>query len=369
MSIARTFRPILAAAALVAATTAALPSRAADPARPPDDGAIRVGTVAVFEDARQARREWNGIVVAVQESSLTAQVPGRIDQIKVKAGERVKAGQELAVIDARESTASQAQAQAQLAQARAAQNGAQAAFERNQRLFEQGFISKASLDDTATQLDAARATVAQALAGVQRQSVASTYLSIRAPYDGLIAELTAEVGEIAQPGRMLIRMLAPEALRVSLRVPTNYVANLGTDSLAVVQPGVQFLRASDAEQWSDPLPLRVMPSADPNSATVEVRIDLPESLSAGLRPGAYIRVATFSPAGTGVFIPASALLDRGELKTVYVASGERFVLRAIRVGPRDGERIEVLAGLAVGEQVAVDPIRAGLLSARPASIR
>ncbi len=331
-----------------------------------ESGELTIKTVAASVEPRQARSVWNGIVVAVQESSLTAQVPGRIDQIKVRAGEQVTANQELAVIDARESTAGMAQAQAILAQARAAKTGVAAAWERNKRLFDQGFISQASLDDSETQLAAANATVAQALAGVRRVSVASTYLSIRAPYDGLIAEVTAEVGEIAQPGRVLIRMLAPEALRVSLRVPTSYATGLSASSRAVVQPGGQFVRQASADQWSEPLPLRVMPSADPGSATVEVRIELPQALGAGLRPGQYLRVATFSPDGEGVFIPHSALLERGELKAVYVVSDNRFILRAVRVGPRAGEHVEILAGLSSGERIASDPVRAGLLGARPA---
>lgn len=328
---------------------------------------LQVPTVPVASELRQARSEWNGIVVAVQESSLTAQVSGRIDQVKVRAGQSVQAGQELAVIDARESTAGVAQARAQLAQARANQSGAQTAYDRNKRLFEKGFISKASLDDSRTQLAAARAAVAQALAGLKRQSVATSYLSIRAPYDGVVAEVLTEVGEIAQPGRVLMRVHSPDALRVSLRVPTAYAAGLGADSRALVQAGATVGRQTTAAQWSEPLALQVMPAADPGSATVEVRIELPQALAQGLRPGAYLRVATSSPAGNGLFIPASALLSRGELKAVYVAGPDRFILRAIRVGPREGDRIEVLAGLKEGERVATDPVRAGLAGATPAA--
>jgi len=330
-----------------------------------EPGELIVETVFASLQSRQARSIWNGVVVAVQESSLTAQVPGRIDQIKVRAGEQVSAGQELAVIDARESTAGLAQAQAQLAQARAAKTGANATWERNKRLFDQGFISQASLDDSQTQLAAASATVAQALAGVRRVSVASTYLSIKAPYDGLVAEVTAEVGEIAQPGRVMVRMLAPGALRVSLNMPTTYAASLTSDSRAVVQPGGQFVQLPSADQWSAPLPLLVMPAADPASATVEVRIELPQVLGQGLRPGQYLRVATFSPDGEGIFIPHTALLERGELKAVYVVSDARFVLRAVRAGPRDGDRVEILAGLSDGDRIASDPVRAGLLGAQP----
>lgn len=341
---------------------AALPASAA----PSDATAtFEVPTAKVVQRERVARNEWNGVVQAVQDSALAAQVQGRIESLPVRAGERVLAGEVLAVIDARETAAGLAQAKARLAQARAAEAGARSAHERNVRLFQQGFISQSSLDATSTQLAAARAGVAEAEAVVQRQSVTGSYTTVRAPYDGVVAEVLAEVGEIAQPGRELLRMHAPEALRVSVRVPTRYAASLGADLRAVVQLAPPAGAARTAV-WSEPLPARVMPGADPSSATVELRIDLEQSMAEGLRPGAYVRVATFRPDGQGLFVPAQAVLVRGELKAAYAAVGGQFVLRAIRLGPLDGDAYEVLAGLENGEFVALDPVRAGLLGARPA---
>ncbi|MEZ5651546.1 MAG: efflux RND transporter periplasmic adaptor subunit [Burkholderiaceae bacterium] len=327
--------------------------------------ALVVDTAEVVVRERIARTEWNGIVQAVQDSALAAQVQGRIEELPVKAGDVVKAGQVLAVIDARETAAGLAQAKARLAQARAAEAGARSAHERNQRLYEQGFISKSSLDTTATQLAAASAGVAEAQAVVQRQSVTGTYTTIRAPYEGVIAEVLVELGEIAQPGRELMRMHAPDALRVSLRVPTRYASRLNGDSRAVVQLA-DAARDNSVQAWSEPLPIRVMPGADPSSATVELRVELPQPIGEGLRPGAYLRVATFRPAGQGLYVPVSAVLVRGELKVVYVVVGDAFVLRAVRLGPLDGDGYEVLSGVEAGERVAIDPVRAGLLGARPA---
>ena len=346
----------------------------AQPADGGASGALAVPVVPAQTGLRVARSEWNGVVQAVQESTLAAQVQGRIDHIGVRAGDRVDAGQELARIDARETVAGLAQARARLAQARAALAGVESTHERNRRLFEQGFISRSSLDASQTQLAAARATVAEALAGVERQTVTGTYTAIQAPYDGIVAEVMAEVGEIAQPGRELLRIHAPDALRVSLRVPAGYAADLDPGAVARVRVGVREVVAgtdgrpgmpASGTIWSEPIPLRVMPAADPGSATVELRIDLPQELAAGLRPGEYLRVVTERPAGAGLFVPARAVMMRGELKAAYVAVDGRFVLRALRVGAAGDDRIEVLAGLREGERVAMDPVRAGLAGAVP----
>ena len=353
--------PLIWFALLFVSLSATVPASAAENA-----ASIEVPVVEVVERERMVRTEWNGVVQAVQDSTLAAQVQGRIEELRVKAGDSVQAGQVLAVIDARETAAGLAQARARLAQARAAEAGARVAHDRNQRLFEQGFISKSSLDATATQLEAAQAGVAEALAVVERQSVAGSYTVIRAPYDGVVADVLVELGEIAQPGRDLMRMHAPQALRVSLRVPTRYAARLDAGSVAVVQLSDAPIAANSGQAWSQPLPIRQMPNADPGSATVELRIDLPQGVGQSLRPGAYLRVATFQARGRGVFVPASAVLSRGELEAVYVAASDAFVLRAVRLGALDGDAREVLAGLQAGERVAADPVRAGLRGARPA---
>ena len=84
--------------------------------------------------------------------------------------------------------------------------------------------------------------------------------------------------------------------------------------------------------------------------------------------GAYLRVATFQPAGQGIYVPASAVLVRGELKMVYVVTGQSFVLRAVRLGAAQGrDAVELLAGVKPGERIALDPVRAGLAGATPAA--
>jgi hypothetical protein len=106
--------------------------------------------------------------------------------------------------------------------------------------------------------------------------------------------------------------------------------------------------------------------------TVEWRLDLSPQAAHGLLPGQPIavRFASAQPAAGAarLLIPASAVLRRGELTAVYVASDRGFSLRAVRLGAdRAGAGMEVLAGLKEGERIALDPVKAGLAGATAAT--
>src|SRR5690606_19276202 len=105
--------------------------------------------------------------------------------------------------------------------------------------------------------------------------------------------------------------------------------------------------------------LVVYPSADPLTHSVGVRVGLPDVAPAPL-PGSTAKV--LFPIATGdaavITIPASAVVQRGELSGAYVVEGERVVLRQLRLGARAGGRVEVLAGLRAGETIAADPVAA-----------
>jgi len=115
------------------------------------------------------------------------------------------------------------------------------------------------------------------------------------------------------------------------------------------------------EDWLDAAAIIALPAADPRTHTVRVRVDLPANVE-GLVPGMFARVHFTTGEGSRIALPASAILRRGELTGVYVAGGKGgFSLRQIRAGEAlaDGS-VEVLAGLAGGEEVALDPVQAGL---------
>lgn len=324
-----------------------------------------VPTMLVARSAAAASFELDGVAEALHQSVVAAQAGGSLLAVTVRAGDTVRRGQALARIDARETGAALQGAAATVAQAQALQVQAQSAAARARELRQTGFISQASLDQAESQWRAADAALAAARAGQAQAALASGFTTVAAPFDGVVLATHAEPGELASPGSPLLTLYAPGALRAVVQVPGSRagVARAATRTVVRLPDG----------RWVQPLRRTELPGADPVAQTAEWRLDLNPTDTPMLRPGQALRVrfvADATPAGAAAagraVVPASAVLRRGELSAVYVASGDRFVLRAVRLGATvEPDGVELLSGVREGEAVAVDAVRAGLTGAAP----
>ena len=345
-------KPILAL--LAASLLAAGAARAAEPAAVP--------TVVVATSASGGIADFDAVLQPVRQATITAQVGGNVLALRVKAGDAVKRGQPLVRIDARESAAAVARGDAAVTQAEAEARNAEVAYHRNRDLLKSGFVSQAAVDTAETQFKAARAGLEQVRAARSQVAVAQGNAEVVAPYDAIVSATHVETGDLALPGRALLTLYEPGRLRAVVQVPASRAAAVAAAKEVSVQlPGGRTLKPTARE---------LLPAADPVSQTVEWRLDLPADANSA-RPGQTLRVmAAGLPAPDAASVrpslPAEAVLRRGELNAVYVATPQGFALRAVRVGPAAAGRVEVFAGLAAGERVAADPIRAGLQGARAA---
>lgn len=327
--------------------------------RADDALAIRVPTVQVQPASGDASIVVDAVLEPVHKATVTAQLGGNVLALRVQAGERVRRGQALVRLDDREVRAGTERSDAALAQAQAALRNAQQQQARTRDLQRSGFVSVAALDGVDNQVRAAQAAVEQARAAQAQARVAQGFAELVAPFDGVVLLTHVQAGDLALPGRPLVTLYQPGQLRAVAQVPASRVAQLGAAREV-------FVQMPDGQRLT-PLARDMQPTADPVSQTVEWRLPLPAS-AAQLRPGQQARVhATVAGGGqaaTGLALPARAILQRGELTAVYVATDQGFRLRAVRVGPVNGEQIEVLAGLRPLERVALDPVRAGLAGAQ-----
>jgi RND family efflux transporter MFP subunit len=260
--------------------------------------------------------------------------------VPVKAGDRVAAGAELVLIDARAAQDQQAAARAQL-------DAAQRDYERSRELFAQNYISKAAMDRAEAQYRVARAQAD--VAGTQRD-----FHRIAAPYAGVVAEVFAEIGDMAQPGQPLLSFYDPAELRATAQVPESVVAAIDTAGAARVETGA-------AQVPLAALSVAILPTVDPVAHTREVRVTLPANAAA--IPGGFARVLLplREAKGAGVaspaVIPVAAVVTRAEFQGVYVVADKgRVQLRQVRLGHRSGDGVEVLAGLREGERIALEPL-------------
>jgi RND family efflux transporter MFP subunit len=334
-----------ATAALLAATGAQ-----AQPQSP-------VPTITLGVKRAGASSYLDGVIQAVQQSTVSAQASGRIATFLVKAGDRVKSGQLLATIDDRDAAIGLQRSQAQVDQANADLRNAQANFDRTQDLQAKGFVSRAAWDTADAQLKSAKAQRDQANAATQQSKLAQGFTKVSASFDGWVLQTDAQAGDLAVPGKPLLVLYAPLPLRAVVQVPASRAAQLGQAATVLVQAG-----GADTGPWITPSSRSIVPSSDPVSQTTEWRLELPAMQSAGLVPGQQVRVkfsADASASRSLLSVPEQAIVRRGELVAVYVQSGSAFSLRAVRLGQKLGaDESEVLAGLKAGDVVALDTLRA-----------
>jgi len=327
---------------------------------------VQVPTVQIAARSVSTGYEIDGVIEPVKQSVISAQASGRVVKLLVKMGDQVKAGQLLATIDDRETTVGVQRSQAQLTQSEAELRNAQMNFERTRDLRAQGFVSQAALDTAQTQYKAAQAGHDQAGAGARQSALSQGYTRVTAPYDGWVLQTHVDAGDLAVPGKPLVTVYAPLPLRAVVQVP----ASLAESTRAAKEVQVQLSDANGDSKWVAPVKRSAMPAADPVSQTVVWRLDLSAQAAQNLLPGQQVRVRFVGGQAQRTVIPAAAVLRRGELTAVYVGTERGFVLRAVRLGADHGaDGVEVVAGLAAGERVALDPVKAGLAGAVPAANR
>ncbi len=280
------------------------------------------------------------VVEAVRQATVAAQVPGRVIEVRADAGQRVQKGQLLMRIDAREAAEGEAGAQAQLIQAKAN-------YERTKNLFAQKFVSSSALDKAEADYKAA-----QAVAGASGATV--SHAAVTAPMAGIVALRQTELGEMASPGKPLVTVYDPKSLRVIASIPQYKLAE-------VKRAGRAKLEFPDAGLWIDATRVEVLPTADMRSHTVTARLYLPANVE-GVIPGMAARAHFVTGAGRKLTVPPKAVIRRGEVTGVYVVDAQNAPrLRQVRLGEMLGNgEIEVLAGLASGDKVSLDPIQSGI---------
>jgi RND family efflux transporter MFP subunit len=342
---------LVAAAAAVALLAACGDGRDARPAAPP---AAALASAPV--ELREIELTWSAeaVIEAVRQSTVSAQIAGRIVELRFDVGDRVKKGEVIVRIDERAATQAVAASEAQVREAQAALANARSQHERSRQLLAQKFISQAALDQSEAAYKAAQARVTALLAGAGQAATERSFATIVAPYGGIVSARHVELGEMAVPGKPLMTGFDPATLRVSANVPQAQVA-------AVQAGGRARIEIPSLARWVEAKSLTVIPSADPRTHTTRVRLDLPEDVS-GVYPGVFARVHFVVGRAPRLLAPRSAVVKRSELTAVYVidAAG-RPQLRQVRLGDAGDERsVEVLAGLKPGEAVALDPVKAGM---------
>lgn len=299
-----------------------------------------------------------GLVEATRQSTVSAQIGGRVKEIYFDVGDAVSRGQVILRIDEREAAQALAGSQAQVLQAQANVQNAKSTYERSKQLLAQKFISQAALDKAQADYKVALAQAAASEAGAGQASLSRGYTAVVAPYAGVVAARMVELGEMVMPGKPLMTGFDPSEMRVVVSVPQYKMSDIGA------KPDV-MVEIPSLARWIKAASTRVQPIADARTHSTLVRVYLPAN-EAGLYPGMYVRAHFVVGKVKKLVVPASAVLRRSEVVAAFVVDGKGIAsLRQIRVGESAIEGlVEVLSGLKEGEKVAMDPVKAGMLAGK-----
>jgi RND family efflux transporter MFP subunit len=272
---------------------------------------------------------------------------GRVSEVLHQEGDRVKAGEILARVESRDVQARLAQAQAAVSAARAQETNARLTLERVQRLHDRNATSQKSVDDANAGYEAAAAGLKAAEEGVEAAKVMVGYSLITAPFSGVVAKRQVEVGDTASPGMPLFVVEETRRMKLEASVPELWLTRLAVGD----EVEVEVESASGGKRRGSVA--EIMPSVDPQTRTVMVRVLL-ENEDSALRSGMFARLRIGGASRPALLVSESALVHRGPLTGIFVVNAEEVAhLRWITVGDARDGRVEVLTGLKEGERYVV----------------
>jgi len=332
--------------------------------------AVPVSTAMAAIETWPAIYEATGTVRARTSAVIAAKLMGYVREVKVQAGDRVREGQPLVMLDTRDLDVSSRRAEAArdevrtavpeadgaVAAAKANLDLAQVTFGRMRDLFQKKSISNQEFDEASAKLKAAQAaydmtqarrvqlnaTLARVDQEVRSTEVTRSYAQVLAPFAGIVVSKAIEPGSLAVPGAPLLTIEREGAYR--------FEASVEEDHLAAIRVGQPVSVTLDTiDRTFDARVSEIVPAVDAASRAYTVKIDLP--VLTALRSGVFGR-ATFQLASRSLLaIPAGAVIERGQLQSVLVADSGVARTRLITVGQKLKDRVEVLSGLSAGETV------------------
>jgi len=288
-----------------------------------------VETAVATQNQFSMTRRYTGTVVGAEETGVISMIGEYIEAVLVRQGDAVKQDQPLFRLSKNNPTA-------RYYAAKLALDNAENELKRIQTLFTQGAVPQQALDGVTLQRDLARDGL----------RISESLLEIRAPMDGVIGELTGEVGQFAAPGFPLAKIVSASKPRVRVHIPAGdrelvkagSVCNLRTNG-TVIKGRIERIALS-AEQKDRSFQAWITLDGNPNS----------KAFSPGLLIDVEVNVLSVDQA---VLVPPSALIRTGDHWKLFSIEGGKAIVKQIEVGGKNGSFAYIRSGISVGEEVVV----------------
>ena len=330
--------PLLAVALTLLLSACGKEEKKADDIRPVRAIVLAASSVAI--DA-----EFSGEVRSRVESRLGFRVPGKITVRKVDPGTVVRRGQVLMQLDPQDLRLSQAQSMAGLRSAETTRDLARADLQRFEELRAKNFVSQAVLDEKLSRFKAAQSSVDAAQAGYRGQTNQAGYATLVADIDGVVTGVDAEVGQVVQPGTVVVRVAKTSEKEIVIGLPEDKV-----DAMRKVNDVT-------VRMWADPAAAipgkirEVSPVADPATRTYAVKVAIPNA-PASVKLGMTALVQFSSTLAQPLIrVPLTALHYEKATASVWIVENNAVRLVPVQIGGTAGNDIVLAGGVKPGQTV------------------
>ena len=333
---------------------------------------VRVETLADSEiaDIYQA----SGSVRARYSAAIAAKIAANILEVRAQTGDHVQAGQTLIALDRRDleanllrSEAARAEAESAIDESESAVTAARANFElarvthkRFEDLLASGSVSQQEFDESQARFRSAAAALematskrrqiearrSQAGAEIAAARVALGFATLTAPFAALVTERKADPGSLATPGAPLLTLEREGNLRLEASIDESRLGLVRTGESVAVE--IEGLNRTVTGRVAE-----VVPSVDAATRSFTVKIDLPAL--PGVKSGMFGRAGFPAGKRRALLVPRSSVLERGQIRSVYVVNEDTARLRFVTLGEDRDDQREVLSGLTAGERIIVAP--------------
>ena len=299
----------------------------------------------VVTRVRRPRRESAvGTIRAVNEAVVASKILARVEEVRVKAGQEVKQGDVLVVLDKADLKSRIDQARSAETAAKSKYDQAEIDFGRVQRLRAKESVTQSELDQANTALRTAKAELERARQAVEETRIVESYATVRAPMTGRVIDKKANVGDTVSPGQALVALYDPTHMQLIATVRESLALRLkvGQQIPARLETFAYECMATISE---------IVPEAQAESRSFQVKVTGP--CPPNVYSGMFARIFIPMEDEEVLIVPSAAVRRVGQLDEVDVVEGDAVHRRAVQLGRTLSEGREVLSGLGEGERVVL----------------
>ncbi|PCJ26791.1 MAG: hypothetical protein COA97_05195 [Flavobacteriales bacterium] len=331
---------------LLTATTIILSSCGSDEKNTQQPEAIPVTIEHAVPTQQTTEHQFSGKVTADDKMVLSTTIIGQIEQVLIKEGDEIVKGQLLVKVKSNDLSAKRSTAISAVKTAKLNMKNTIKNYQRIKTLFEKESATQKELEDMATAKEGTITKYKEANQNLTEINEYLSYANLKSPINGFVSKKMVNVGDMAKPGHPILALESLDELKIEVDVPEFEISKFKlNDAVSITIDAVNLNKVKGTVE-------RIIPSSS-FSGQYKVIVVLKESYY-NLKPGMYTKIHLLKGMENKLLVSKNIIINRGQLTGLYtVNQQDEAVLRWVRLGKEYGDKVEVLSGLRLGEQLIV----------------